>query len=139
MRVFLVRACAAAGALASAVAFAQAPVPSSVPAPVNPARLEYRSAFEGYRAYQEPEARSWRASNQEAGALGGHVGQMKSPSTSPPVTNAKPDTRGAPPLPAPPATQRSNPAAPHAESGSRATSVSPAAKPPGATPEGKAK
>lgn len=37
--------------------------------------VEYRSAFEGYRPYAEPELRDWRKSNEEVGAAGGHAGQ----------------------------------------------------------------
>ena len=139
MRVFLIRLCAAVGALTSVVAFAQAPVPSSAPAPVTPARLEYRSAFEGYRAYQEPEARSWRESNEEAGSLGGHVGQIKSRSASPSSLTSKPETAGAPPIAAPGAVQRSKPATSPPASGSRPSSASPAAKPASAAHEGHAK
>lgn len=36
--------------------------------------VEYRSAFEGYRPYTEPELRDWRKSNEEVGAAGGHAG-----------------------------------------------------------------
>jgi len=37
--------------------------------------VEYRSAFEGYRPYADPEPRDWRKSNEEVGAAGGHAGQ----------------------------------------------------------------
>lgn len=40
-------------------------------------RIEYRSAFEGFRSFKEPELGSWANANEEAGALGGHVGQLK--------------------------------------------------------------
>lgn len=36
--------------------------------------VEYRSAFEGYRPYAEPELSDWRKSNEEVGAAGGHAG-----------------------------------------------------------------
>jgi hypothetical protein len=36
--------------------------------------VEYRSAFEGYRPYAEPEPRDWRRSNEEVGAAGAHAG-----------------------------------------------------------------
>ena len=68
---------AAATAIASVLAHAQAPSPSSASVRPSSAQLEYRSAFEDYRAYREPEARSWRASNDEAAALGGHAGHLK--------------------------------------------------------------
>ena len=34
----------------------------------------FRSAFEGYRPFAEPEARDWRRSNEEVGKAGGHAG-----------------------------------------------------------------
>ena len=36
---------------------------------------EFRSAFEAYRPYAEPDLRDWRKSNEEVGAAGGHAGQ----------------------------------------------------------------
>jgi hypothetical protein len=36
--------------------------------------VEFRSAFEGYKPYAEPELRDWRKSNEEVGAAGGHAG-----------------------------------------------------------------
>ena len=36
--------------------------------------MEFRSAFEGYRAFVEPERRDWREANKEVGAAGGHAG-----------------------------------------------------------------
>ncbi len=36
--------------------------------------LEYRSAFEAYRAFKEEELRDWRKANEEVGAAGGHAG-----------------------------------------------------------------
>ncbi len=36
--------------------------------------VEYRSAFDGYRPFAEPEARDWRGANEEVGAAGGHAG-----------------------------------------------------------------
>ena len=38
------------------------------------ATVEYRSAFEGYRAFKEEELRDWRGANDEVGAAGGHGG-----------------------------------------------------------------
>ena len=109
---------AGATVLASVFAFAQAPLTSDTSATVSPARLEYRSAFEGYRAYREAEARSWQESNEEAAALRGHVGQIKPATTAPGVS--KPDTTGeaatAPAAPAPisGATNSQGPSAPPA-------------------------
>lgn len=79
-----IRLLAAMGAAAFTVgAFAQqALVTSDTAALPSPARLQYRSAFEGYRPYREPEARSWRGSNEEAGSLGGHAGQLKPPGSA---------------------------------------------------------
>jgi hypothetical protein len=39
--------------------------------------VEYRSAFESYRPYAEPELASWRAVNEEVRSAGGHVGLMR--------------------------------------------------------------
>jgi hypothetical protein len=36
--------------------------------------LEYRSAFEGYRAFGDEELRDWRGANDEVGGAGGHGG-----------------------------------------------------------------
>jgi hypothetical protein len=36
--------------------------------------VEYRSTFEGYRAFKEEELRDWRGANDEVGAEGGHGG-----------------------------------------------------------------
>lgn len=38
---------------------------------------EYRSAFEGYRRYAEPEVAGWREMNQEVGRVGGHPGIVR--------------------------------------------------------------
>lgn len=59
--------------------------------------VEFRSAFEGYRPYAEPDLRDWRKSNEEVGAAGGHAGHRpgKSPGseTSKPQPG-KPETSG---------------------------------------------
>ena len=86
-----------AGMFAAAVAFAQAPAPAT--APGTPSRLEYQSAFDGYRAHKELETQSWRESNEEAGALGGHVGQLKGSSSRPgeaPKSGTPPSASGSP-------------------------------------------
>lgn len=36
--------------------------------------VEYRSAFESYRAFNDEELRDWRGANDEVGAAGGHAG-----------------------------------------------------------------
>ena len=35
--------------------------------------VEYRSAFDGYRQYADPELRDWRKSNEEVGVAGGRA------------------------------------------------------------------
>ena len=92
-----IRCLAAVGTVAfSLVAFAQqAPLPAGTSAAVVPAGLQYRSAFEGYRAYQEPTARSWREVNEEAASLGGHAGQLKPAGTSTAPQVTKPEATGA--------------------------------------------
>lgn len=45
--------------------------------PTDPAApVAYRSAFEGYRPFQEQSIADWRALNAEVGAAGGHIGIM---------------------------------------------------------------
>ena len=92
-----IRCLAATGAVAfTLVASAQqAPLPQGTSASVAPAPLQYRSAFEGYRAYQEPTARSWREVNEEAASLGGHVGHLKPADTSTAPRLTKPEATGA--------------------------------------------
>jgi hypothetical protein len=92
-----IRCLAAVGTVAfSLVAFAQqAPLPAGTSASVAPARLQYRSAFEGYRAYQEPTPRSWREVNEEVAALAGHAGHLKPAGTSTAPQVTKPDATGA--------------------------------------------
>jgi hypothetical protein len=36
--------------------------------------VEYRSAFEAYRAFKDEGVRDWRGANDEVGAAGGHAG-----------------------------------------------------------------
>jgi hypothetical protein len=59
--------------------------------------VEFRSAFEGYRPFAEPELRDWRKSNEEVGAAGGHAahrpGQGPGSETSKPPPG-KPETSG---------------------------------------------
>jgi uncharacterized lipoprotein YajG len=38
------------------------------------AAVEYRSAFESYRAFKDQELRDWRGANDEVGTAGGHGG-----------------------------------------------------------------
>jgi len=41
--------------------------------------VEYRSAFDGYRQYGEPELRDWRKSNEEVGAARSRTGDRPGP------------------------------------------------------------
>lgn len=50
--------------------------------------VEYRSAFEGYRPYVEPEPRDWRKANEEVGNAAGHAGHKPGPAKP----QSKPDT-----------------------------------------------
>ena len=50
--------------------------------------VEFRSAFEGYRAYADQDLRDWRKSNEEVGAAGGHGGQR--PGQGPGSESSKP-------------------------------------------------
>jgi len=111
-----------AAAVATACASTRAPsVPSSA-ASVTSGGLEYQSAFESYRAYEELELISWERANDEAGALGGHGGHMKPAPTSVPSQVSKPQDAAA---------SRKPPAAP-ASAPASAASVRP---PTAATPQ----
>jgi len=62
------------------------PVDPKVPVPA----AKYDSALEGYRPYEETGLRAWRESNEAAGALGGHRGQVRgqAPATENPARRA---------------------------------------------------
>ena len=66
-------------ALSSAwTATAQTVVPPAPASPtVNAQPLPYRSAFADYRPWQEVEPSAWRAANESAAALGGHLGHVR--------------------------------------------------------------
>lgn len=67
-------------------------------APARPSAPNYQSAFADYRTWQEPAPMDWRAANREAGALGGHMGQIRgwAPATAPEKeAPAQPRTRAA--------------------------------------------
>ncbi|MDX1376921.1 MAG: hypothetical protein R3357_15245 [Burkholderiales bacterium] len=49
--------------------------PADPKAPVP--ETKYRSAFDSYRPYEDTKLRSWREANDEARALGGHMGQVR--------------------------------------------------------------
>ena len=66
------------------------PDPADAKAKAPPA--EYRSAFESYRPYAEPELASWRAVNEEVRSVGGHVGLMRGQGQEKPP--AEPAARG---------------------------------------------
>jgi hypothetical protein len=50
--------------------------------------VEYRSAFEGYRAFADQDLGDWRKSNDEVGAAGGHAGHK--PGQGPGQKSSKP-------------------------------------------------
>jgi len=82
----LVVAALAVAPLAALAQKGQLPAPAD-PRAASPA-LEYRSAFEGYRAYTDPGMANWREVNDEAGRLNGHVGHV--PGSVPPRGAAAP-------------------------------------------------
>jgi hypothetical protein len=61
--------------------------------------VEFRSAFDGYRAFADQELRNWRGANEEVGAAGGHKGhrpgQGPGQQTSKPQPG-KPESSGGP-------------------------------------------
>jgi hypothetical protein len=52
--------------------------------------VEYRSALEGYRPYEEPQPRDWRQSNEAVGSAGGHAGQRPSQGEAAQTSRPKP-------------------------------------------------
>ncbi len=84
-----------AAAVATACSFTLAPSAPSSAASVTSAGLEYQSAFESYRAYEELELISWQRANDEAGALGGHGGHAGPTATSSPSPVSKPEDAAA--------------------------------------------
>ena len=75
IRILLLPALAAASA-----ASAQGTAPADAARAAAP--IPYRSAFAGYRAWQEPAPMNWREANETAGALGGHMGHVRGRSPS---------------------------------------------------------
>ena len=57
--------------------------------------VEFRSAFEGYRPFVDPDMRNWRRSNDEVGNAGGHSGHGAGQQTSKPQPG-KPESAGGP-------------------------------------------
>jgi len=51
--------------------------PASAPPTAKAEPLQYRSAFADYRPWQEVEPLAWRAANESAAALGGHLGHVR--------------------------------------------------------------
>jgi hypothetical protein len=68
----LLRLIVGAYAAAATIAYAQIPV---TPAPsTGGQKLQYQSAFAGYRSFSEIETVPWRQANDELGAAAGHAG-----------------------------------------------------------------
>lgn len=89
--------CAALAALYASGAAAQGQHPAD-PAAKAPA-VQYRSAFEGYRAFVEPEVGDWRRANEEVGKAGGHAGHRPGQGPGKPGAKpqpGKPETQGGP-------------------------------------------
>jgi len=82
---FVLAAVTAGGAAAQA-----RPDPADAKAKAPP--VEYRSAFEDYRRYVEPDIAPWRKANEEAHSAGGHVGMMRGQGQEKPP--AKPAAHG---------------------------------------------
>jgi hypothetical protein len=92
----LKRIAIALAALAASSAGAQAP---ARPDPADPKagaaeRTAYESAFKGYRPYGDPEVARWRDSNEQAGRLGGHRGQVPQAPAASGKPEAKPQAPG---------------------------------------------
>ena len=81
---------ALAAATAGSAAAQARPDPADARAKAPPA--EYRSPFEAYRPYTEPELASWRAVNEEVRRAGGHIGLMRGQAQEKPP--AKPSAHG---------------------------------------------
>jgi len=75
----------------AAAAAAQGTQPADAARAASPS--PYRSAFADYRGWREPEPANWRAANETAAALGGHMGHVR---------GRAPDTQKAPPPAKPP-------------------------------------
>ena len=79
--------------LGAAVAFAQ---DGSRANPLDPRAkappVEYRSAFEGYRAFADHELRDWRKANDEVREAGGHAGHKPGQGAGQPASKPQPGT-----------------------------------------------
>jgi len=69
-------ALALAGTVSAACAGEVKPAPPAS-ASASVSAVPQPSALEGYRRYEEAPAIGWRQANEEAAALGGHVGQIR--------------------------------------------------------------
>jgi hypothetical protein len=59
--------------------------------------VEYRSAFEGYRPFADPQVGDWRKANQEVGSAGGHAGHKPGQKPGQPTSRpAAGETKDAP-------------------------------------------
>lgn len=88
--VLVVVATAVAGSVAAQGAQRPDPKDPKAPAPA----VTYRSSFEEYRPYTEPELVPWRRANEEVGAAGGHTGMFKPRQGSGQGAPAKPPAEG---------------------------------------------
>jgi len=71
-------ALALAGTVSAACAGEVKPAPpASASASASVSAVPQPSALEGYRRYEQAPAIGWRQANEEAAALGGHVGQIR--------------------------------------------------------------
>jgi hypothetical protein len=75
--------------------------PERRPLPADPRAkvpiVEFRSAFEGYRPFVDPEPYDWRKANEEVGATGGHAGRGPGEGPGQPTSKpqpGKPDASG---------------------------------------------
>lgn len=60
-------------ALAQPAAVSAGPADGKAVSPL----LHYQSAFADYRAWSDPELMNWRKANDEAGAMGDHMGHVR--------------------------------------------------------------
>lgn len=94
------RICITLAALAAGVATAEEkprPDPADARAKVPPA--DYRSAFEGYRAFADEQLGDWRRANEEVGIAGGHAGHRPGQDAGPPTAKPQPGPAESAPRP----------------------------------------
>jgi len=82
-----IRLLAGAAALVALPAFAQGAASAPPAGPAAPAVSAPSTALRDYRPWREPEPLSWRAANDTAAALGGHVGQLRGRPAAPPASD----------------------------------------------------